>query len=363
MIKRRAKAAALPYSTCCHTFRATGITTYMQNGGTLEHAQQIAAHESPRTTKLYDRTQDEIARRSRTHQNLMAAKRRRHHEIQEYYLRGFCELGTSFVWIFDRNRPFSPGGKYGVNNPCRRGVGVTALRSDEYAARTRAGKKDYLYELELNKQEQPATEVMRKIAAFGEIGAADKCILAAYIFLTLKRVTRRDDEMRQKVREALAKMTAERRNEVLRQAAAGQFASANQLQKELGYWESEDAETVLLRESMIGQVGLVHQALMAKAWQFVRAAPEDFFVTSDNPVVFDRSLGLRLATLLFPLTQNVVLVADGSGGEDLVYRDSSPDETRKVNSMIIMSAEREVYSPRADESIHRGLTDGFSFYS
>jgi integrase len=61
MIKRRAKVAALPYSTCCHTVRATGITPYMQNGGTLEHAQQIAAHESPRTTKLYDRTQDEIS--------------------------------------------------------------------------------------------------------------------------------------------------------------------------------------------------------------------------------------------------------------------------------------------------------------
>jgi len=61
MIKRRTAGAALPYSTCCHTFRATGITTYLQNGGTLEHAQQIAAHESPRTTKLYDRTQDEIS--------------------------------------------------------------------------------------------------------------------------------------------------------------------------------------------------------------------------------------------------------------------------------------------------------------
>jgi integrase/recombinase XerD len=34
MIKRRAKEAALPYSTCCHTFRATGITAYLQNGGT-----------------------------------------------------------------------------------------------------------------------------------------------------------------------------------------------------------------------------------------------------------------------------------------------------------------------------------------
>jgi len=44
----------------CHTFRATGITAYLENGGTLEHAQQIAAHESPRTTKLYDRTNDQI---------------------------------------------------------------------------------------------------------------------------------------------------------------------------------------------------------------------------------------------------------------------------------------------------------------
>ena len=60
MIKRRAMAAGLPPSTCCHTFRATGITAYLSNGGTLEHAQQIAAHASPKTTKLYDRTADTI---------------------------------------------------------------------------------------------------------------------------------------------------------------------------------------------------------------------------------------------------------------------------------------------------------------
>jgi integrase len=58
-----AKKAGLPYSTCCHTFRATGITTYLMNGGTLEHAQTqtIANHESPRTTKLYDRTREELS--------------------------------------------------------------------------------------------------------------------------------------------------------------------------------------------------------------------------------------------------------------------------------------------------------------
>jgi site-specific recombinase XerD len=60
MVKRRARAAGLPRGTCNHTFRATGITAYLENGGTIEHAQAIAAHESPRTTKLYDRTSDEV---------------------------------------------------------------------------------------------------------------------------------------------------------------------------------------------------------------------------------------------------------------------------------------------------------------
>jgi integrase/recombinase XerD len=61
MIKRRAGEAGLPTGITCHTFRATGITAYLENGGTIEHAQQIAAHESPRTTKLYDRTSDVIS--------------------------------------------------------------------------------------------------------------------------------------------------------------------------------------------------------------------------------------------------------------------------------------------------------------
>ena len=43
-----------------HSLRATGITAYLKHEGTLEHAQQMANHSSPRTTKLYDRRNDEI---------------------------------------------------------------------------------------------------------------------------------------------------------------------------------------------------------------------------------------------------------------------------------------------------------------
>ena len=61
MIRRRAEDADISSEIACHTFRATGITEYLRNGGTIEHAQAIAAHESPRTTKLYDRTSDAIS--------------------------------------------------------------------------------------------------------------------------------------------------------------------------------------------------------------------------------------------------------------------------------------------------------------
>ncbi len=60
MIQRRAADLGTLVKMGCHTFRATGITAYLQAGGTLENAQAMAAHESPRTTKLYDRTGDEI---------------------------------------------------------------------------------------------------------------------------------------------------------------------------------------------------------------------------------------------------------------------------------------------------------------
>jgi site-specific recombinase XerD len=67
MVRRRALAAGIAAPIGNHSMRATGITAYLGNGGALEHAQEMAGHESPRTTKLYDRTkerltQDEVER-------------------------------------------------------------------------------------------------------------------------------------------------------------------------------------------------------------------------------------------------------------------------------------------------------------
>jgi integrase/recombinase XerD len=61
IIRRHAFSAGIKTRIGNHTFRATGITQYLRNGGRRELAQQMAAHESPRTTALYDRRGDEVA--------------------------------------------------------------------------------------------------------------------------------------------------------------------------------------------------------------------------------------------------------------------------------------------------------------
>jgi integrase len=58
MIQRRAKAAGIETKIGNHSLRATGITDYLKSDGTLENAQAMANHSSPRTTKLYDRRND-----------------------------------------------------------------------------------------------------------------------------------------------------------------------------------------------------------------------------------------------------------------------------------------------------------------
>ncbi len=60
MVRRRAVAGGAVAKIGNHSFRGTGITTYLLNEGTLELAQEMANHSSPRTTKLYDRRPDKI---------------------------------------------------------------------------------------------------------------------------------------------------------------------------------------------------------------------------------------------------------------------------------------------------------------
>jgi integrase/recombinase XerD len=61
MVRRRAAAAGIETQIGCHTFRATGITDYLTNGGRIEVAQRMAGHSNAKTTGLYDRRNDDVS--------------------------------------------------------------------------------------------------------------------------------------------------------------------------------------------------------------------------------------------------------------------------------------------------------------
>jgi site-specific recombinase XerD len=61
MVRRRAAAGGIETPIGCHTFRATGITDYLTNGGRIEVAQRMAGHSNAKTTGLYDQRNDDIS--------------------------------------------------------------------------------------------------------------------------------------------------------------------------------------------------------------------------------------------------------------------------------------------------------------
>ena len=61
MVRRRAADAGIETAIGCHTFRATGITDYLTNGGRIEVAQRMAGHSNAKTTGLYDRRNDDVS--------------------------------------------------------------------------------------------------------------------------------------------------------------------------------------------------------------------------------------------------------------------------------------------------------------
>jgi hypothetical protein len=64
VVRAPATAHGIPFiswlTNTNHTFRGTGITAYLENGGTLEKVRQMAARASTRTTQLYDRRENRV---------------------------------------------------------------------------------------------------------------------------------------------------------------------------------------------------------------------------------------------------------------------------------------------------------------
>jgi hypothetical protein len=279
------------------------------------------------------------------------------HEIPKFYLKGFSASGSSFLWVFERDKPFNPGLKHSKNNPAWRGIKTIGLRSDSYATRGPDGKSDYSYESRLQREEQKANKALSKVRNQEEITIADKEVIAGYIQLMIKRLTRRDDRVTTQILDPL--INSFHWDGLQRELAfRGQFGKALQVPKARELLQSKEGKSLLLHESMVTTYEMTHEAMLRMPWNLLVASEGEYFITSDNPIIYDEHSGLLKSPLIFPISQRVILLGEWSQGEDLSYKAMSAEETRKFNTVIVRYAIKEIYSPEPDEWIHDLLKYG-----
>ena len=142
LVEKRARTSGILKRVCCHSFRATGVTEYMNSGGTIEIAQRIAGHTSPATTRIYDRSGDRLTlKRSR--------ERQRSQTRHNYRLANSGTRTGLRAWSSSRSTktPSSPGTekavigsapqqeheqKYPLDQHWSKGLTLTSLKSSAF---------------------------------------------------------------------------------------------------------------------------------------------------------------------------------------------------------------------------------------
>lgn len=120
----------------------------------------------------------------------MADVKRNHHFVPKHYLKGFADYNDSaFIWVYRPEPRYDPGSVMGKSNPCRLSLKRAGASRDFYATE---GILDPLppdfWENVLEKREQPAQRVLRKLRLGRNISDEEKAILSEYMSLMINRV-------------------------------------------------------------------------------------------------------------------------------------------------------------------------------
>ena len=292
----------------------------------------------------------------------MCIKKRNHHILPKRYLKGFAEPGTSFIWVFRRDRPYQPGHKKERNNPYKAGVRVTSAEKDRHAVRTVDGSIDFnTYENEFEKLEQKVECVWLLLERKRPIQEEHKKLFAAYVSHFIRRTNSRMNNVKELLKSEINSFPWDQT--VLNHAENGRFAEAIAISKDESYYHSEDCQKFISLQSAIEPYHQLEQELLARKWKFAVAASGMYFLTSDDPVFYNRDLGVRGDAVMFPLRRDLCLVisrvlATKSEG-DLAYVPYSDVMIKRMNAMTIQSATEEVYSSSSDKWAWDVLNSGY----
>jgi len=278
--------------------------------------------------------------------------KREHHAVPRYYLLGFVQRDTSFVWAYTRGESFRPGKKKGRDNPYLAGVNVTTAKRDRYTVVAPDGLRHFnAIEDAMREWEEYGKPALTAARERRPLREAHKEQLARYIGCMWKRVEKRELSAREIYKRQLQEFAALPRA----LEAAGSAKLAGQAQSVLDYLRSSEGEKYTLLRAATDPLQMMHRGLLSMRWHLFVAPVGSHFVTSDAPVVFNETAGLQNSSLGFPLSSQIALLAEWTDGPDLREQCVSPEQVRTFNKAIINSAHREVFASASEEWINEAL--------
>jgi hypothetical protein len=276
------------------------------------------------------------------------ANKRDHHKLPVFYLRGFTEPGTSFVWVFQRGRPFSSGAKAGRDNPARTGIYKTAVERDRNTVVRFDGTRDFnTIEDQHQVIESRAASALRTIRRKELVGASEKDALARFIGALWRRTADRS----QKARSFLDGQIAEAERAARMLADAGNFRGARLLFAVIDYLRAPTGEKYVVAGTEPTPLEQMHRGFMDMNWLFGVAPTGSHFVTCDTPVLFSAADGLRNSPLIVPFARDLAVLATWDEVTDLAFAPLSLAQVADINALVARAARTEVYSSLPDETV------------
>jgi len=221
------------------------------------------------------------------------------HYVPQYYLKGFSQNNGKYIWVYDK--------KDGVKFPTqvKSIANITGFYSKEV--------ERYL----ANTIERPANTVLTKIRQFERIEQRDKEVLSEYMAVMIKRVPKGLQRLEEVAPSIIRKLFAELTEEL------SQIALDRQENKDVAERRIKNIEAILKKYSKDPpkeiwlenippeRSPIVVATLNGMTWRFLVSKNESEFLTSDNPLFFFSSIGIRkpISEVLFPIAKNIPLWA------------------------------------------------------
>lgn len=302
-----------------------------------------------------------------------------HHFLPKFYLKGFAsQSDPSHIWEYHRGRAWVPGrtnrDKY---NPVFIPLRKAGAAIGEYAFTRPDGTLDFnSYEDALEQLEKPANTVFDKIRNLKMIDSSEREIFAAYMATMTRRVPARKELVKNQfplvLEDEWRRITDELENSILQvdpsdqdriDALTARLATCRQIIDE--YRRSGMPREMELKTIVESTMPRVQQAMLAMSWQFLVAAEDYRFVTSDNPVhTFRGGVGFSkpYSELTFPVSARVALLGSYRKVQE-GYVNVKPQLLKEINRRVIANASVYVYSSSKERWILTVMSKKFHRFS